>query len=246
MHKKTFKNIIENSMILTLTFVIFVLSIIISLWLNSFWADYPYYTTILIRVIAYALLITIAAPLFEYIYRVCGGSEKKGWYIDGLKKHLHKILFSGAVLAVLVYVTVEIISSDNLPMLELISLLFLTALIAEGKMTKGFVNSFKIGKKYFYKLIPRIVFIFILVLFMSMITNPTRSYPYPKYRGYIYLKGLLTGLSHGSIPERILVFLVFVLPWLLLIYTAAYIFTYSMNLYLYEKRKRIDIEKTNI
>jgi len=189
-----------------------------------------------IIVLGYLLIGFLVAPAVgNYVYEMCAGKLKKGWYKRGLKRGWWKVvvlalIMTGVVIGVVIVMMILMILLRRAFILGIIlyfliaiafsiyMILAFTAIMAEDKFSVGLANTFKIGNKYFFRLFGTMLLVYI----PSYVASFTLSYS--------SVNRMVSMMNYT--PEF---WITYGLISIYGIFASTFLFTYSMNQYLNKK-----------
>jgi len=192
-------------------------------------------------VLSLAMITLVVPSVLNYIYEVCAGIDTKGWYKRGLQRNWWKLLvlfiiYIAIIFAVMLVIGIIAAIAGRAFWIAFILLfiimipivVYLTiaiaAIIAEDDFGRALGNVFKLGSKFFFKLLGNMVLIAIPSYIFSAI-----------YSGMQMRSWMNDSFStmESYFSTGYIVMMVFTLIYGMLAY--AYLYTYTMNSYLNEK-----------
>ncbi len=203
-----------------------------------------YFSTMGIILFIYLLFGFLVLPVLgNYIYEICTGKPEKGWYKRGLKRGWWKVVVLGLLLigvffgiATVIGILMMILSVISQYLIFIAFILYIiiaitlniylliafTAIMAEDSFSVALSNTFKVGNRYFFRLLGTaalfiIPFYIVSFIFAFASTNQTLIH----YGTNNYLSTFSVGY-----------WVFFAFCGLYSLFCGIYLLTYSMNQYL--------------
>jgi len=187
-------------------------------------------------ILGYLLIGFLVAPAVgNYLYEMCAGKLEKGWYKRGLKRGWWKIVVLALIMIGIIFGIVIVMMILMLLLrraffiglilygiititISIYMTLAFTAIMVEEKFSVGLSNTFKIGNKYFFRLLGTLILAYL-----------------PSYIATYFLTFSSMSRMVSMFEYTTEYWIVYGLICIYGIVASTFVFTYSMNQYLNKK-----------